>query len=85
MRLISPQSVMSDDGATIQVADRYTVEYTDKTSKWSVEVDFGVDTTGVLRSTLQLDIGPASKSADAVFQCILDALVLMGQDCEILK
>lgn len=85
MRLISPQKVDCDNGATIQVADRYTVEYTSKTCKWSVEVDFGVVTTGILRSTLKLDKGPSSIDADTTLKYIFDALSLMGQKCQIIE
>ncbi|OUS52137.1 hypothetical protein BM607_013080 [Shewanella sp. SACH] len=85
MRLISPQRVEADDGATVQVIDRYTVEYINKTSKWSVEVDFGIATTGILRSTLQLEAGLSSCDENTVCKCIFDALTLMGQRCEVIE
>lgn len=71
MKLLSPQKVVSDRGFTIQVADRYTVEYIENSSRWVIDVDFGVDSTGVYKSTLKLDSGVSVTDEDVVFDRII--------------
>ena len=85
MKLFSPQKVISDEGFTVQVADRYTIEYVESTSHWVVEVDFGVNSTGLYRSTLKLDKGIAKSDENIVFDRIVKALSLMESNCEILS
>lgn len=84
MKLHSPQKVVSDRGFTIQVADRYTVEYIENSSRWVIDVDFEVGSTGVYRSTLKLERGVSATDEDVVFNRVIKALALMGLDCEVL-
>jgi len=49
--VISPQKVKNSDGYIVQVANRYTVEYSDDDYTVAIEVDFGV-TLGLYKNTL---------------------------------
>lgn len=50
---LGPQKVKSSDGSyTVQVLDRYTVEYLEPERKIKIEVDFG-PTVGLFRESLK--------------------------------
>lgn len=84
---ISPQKVQHSDGYTVQVADRFTVEYLDAHCQARIEVDFG-ETVGVYFSTLVVknnngaELNLNLSESEVIFDRIVAGIQAMGSPVE---
>lgn len=84
---ISPQKVQHSDGYTVQVADRYTVEYFDEHCRARIEVDFG-ESVGVYFRTLLVkdnngaELNLSLSESDIIFDRIVAGIKAMGSSVE---
>ncbi len=89
LKVINPQKVLNDTlGYTVQIVDRYHVEYLEAERRALVEVDFG-PVIGVYGSTLTTWVAPygdrqmSEGERNSVLSRIVEALKFMGSEVEL--